>query len=63
MAAIRTSEHDICGDVDYSEDFLKERGQERTAGTNTNVSQIRFNTGNKLEGGEGQRALTCSDAI
>jgi hypothetical protein len=63
MATIHTSEHDIYGDVDHSEDFLKERGQERTAGTNTNVSQIRFNTCNKLGSGEGQRALTCSDAI
>ena len=63
MATIRTSERDIYGDAGHSKDFLKERGQERTARTNTNVSQIRFNTGNKLEGGESQRALTCSDAI
>jgi hypothetical protein len=63
MATIRTSERDIYGDASHSKDFLKERGQERTARTNTNVSQIRFNTGNKLEGWESQRALTCSNAI
>ena len=38
MATIHTSEHDIYRDVNHSKDFLKERGQERTAGTNTNVS-------------------------
>ena len=32
MATIHTSEHDIYSDVNHSEDFLKERGQERTAG-------------------------------
>ena len=63
VATIHTSERDFYGDVNHSEDFLKERGQERTARTNTNVSQIRLNTGNKLESGESQRALICSDAI
>ena len=62
MAAIRTSEHDVYSDVNYSEDFLKERGQERTARTNTNTFQIRFSTCIKLEGRVSQRALTASDA-
>ena len=31
MATTHSSEHDIYGDVNHSEDFLKERGQERTA--------------------------------
>ena len=63
MATIRTSQHDIYGDVDHSEDFLQKRGQERAARTNTNISQIRLSTCIKLEGGWSQRALTGSDAI
>src|SRR5579863_475643 len=52
MATIRTPDHDIYRHVNHREDFLQERGQERTARTNTNVSQIRFSTCNKLEGGK-----------
>ena len=52
MATIRTPDHDIYRHVNHSEDFLKERGQERTTRTNTNISQIRFSTCIKLEGGE-----------
>ena len=50
MATIHTSEHDIYGDVNHSEDFLKERGQERTARTNTNIFRIRSSMCNKLGG-------------
>ena len=63
MATIHTSEHDIYGDVNHSENLLKERGQERTARTNANVFRIRSSTCNKLGDGESQRALSCSDAI
>ena len=54
MATIHTSEHEIYGDVNHSEDFLKERGQERTARKNTNIFRIRSSMGNKL--GVGERA-------
>ena len=52
METIHTSEHDIYSDVNHSEDFLKERGQERTARTNTNIFRIRSSMCNELEGGE-----------
>ncbi len=35
-------ERDVYGDVNHSEDFLQERGQERTATTNTNTFRTRL---------------------
>ena len=62
MATIRTSERDIYGDVDHSEDFLKERGQERRASTSTNSFPIEFSMRDKPGSGEPDRgALTQSD--
>src|SRR5580693_1128874 len=61
MAAICTSKHDIYGDVNRREDFLQERGEERTARTNTDIVRIRSSTCNKLGDEESQRALTGSD--
>ena len=52
VETIHTSERDIYGDVNHSEDFLKERGQERTAKTNKNTSRIRPGPCKQLAGDE-----------
>src|SRR5579863_7705623 len=44
MASVRTPDHDIYRHVNHSEDFLKERGQERTERINKNTSRIRSST-------------------
>lgn len=40
MATIRIIEHDIYGDVDYSQDILEERGQARTSRQSTSLFRI-----------------------
>ena len=62
MASVRTFDHDIYRHVNHSEDFLKERGQERTERINKNTSRIRSSTCNKLGGAESQGTLTGSGA-
>ena len=52
VATIRTFEHHTYRNVNHSENFLKERGQERRASENPNIFRIEFSMCNQPGSGE-----------
>jgi hypothetical protein len=63
MAPTRTLERDNYGNVNHSENFLEERGKERTRTKNTNIFPIEFRICNKPGSGKRASGLVGRDLI